>query len=176
MCIAMYLVFFFSSRRRHTRFDCDWSSDVCSSDLLDVGAGRREGEQLQVHACAREHLFPIGDIPMRPHGDVVVPGIAQHGVSVVVGPDRDRARAGPERLEVLGGIEVVVEVDDLHASLSEEVRTAQSTYTGSPASTRSSPIALSRGWATIWLTATTAAAPAKTSGAAANPRARYAGV
>src|SRR2546430_13531070 len=23
----------FSSRRRHTRFDCDWSSDVCSSDL-----------------------------------------------------------------------------------------------------------------------------------------------
>src|SRR6266478_5461675 len=26
-------VFFFSSRRRHTRFDCDWSSDVCSSDL-----------------------------------------------------------------------------------------------------------------------------------------------
>src|SRR5256886_6861209 len=28
------LVFFFSSRRRHTRFDCDWSSDVCSSDLI----------------------------------------------------------------------------------------------------------------------------------------------
>src|SRR5205085_4098280 len=28
--------FFFSSRRRHTRFDCDWSSDVCSSDLSGV--------------------------------------------------------------------------------------------------------------------------------------------
>src|SRR5256886_17028888 len=27
------VAFFFSSRRRHTRFDCDWSSDVCSSDL-----------------------------------------------------------------------------------------------------------------------------------------------
>src|SRR5688572_33230428 len=27
-------IFVFSSRRRHTRFDCDWSSDVCSSDLL----------------------------------------------------------------------------------------------------------------------------------------------
>src|SRR5690242_21200476 len=25
--------FFFSSRRRHTRLTCDWSSDVCSSDL-----------------------------------------------------------------------------------------------------------------------------------------------
>src|SRR2546427_9553178 len=28
------VIFFFSSRRRHTRFDCDWSSDVCSSDLI----------------------------------------------------------------------------------------------------------------------------------------------
>src|SRR2546430_4588411 len=28
--------FFFSSRRRHTRFDCDWSSDVCSSDLSSL--------------------------------------------------------------------------------------------------------------------------------------------
>src|SRR2546430_9894382 len=27
---------FFSSRRRHTRFDCDWSSDVCSSDLAEL--------------------------------------------------------------------------------------------------------------------------------------------
>src|SRR2546430_11669310 len=31
----MWLIFFFSSRRRHTRFDCDWSSDVCSSDLFE---------------------------------------------------------------------------------------------------------------------------------------------
>src|SRR2546430_12202309 len=33
-----YFFFFFSSRRRHTRFDCDWSSDVCSSDLGTAGA------------------------------------------------------------------------------------------------------------------------------------------
>src|SRR6266480_6695877 len=34
--------FFFSSRRRHTRLTCDWSSDVCSSDLeLDAVGGRR---------------------------------------------------------------------------------------------------------------------------------------
>src|SRR2546430_5716559 len=31
--LLLYFSFFFSSRRRHTRFDCDWSSDVCSSDL-----------------------------------------------------------------------------------------------------------------------------------------------
>src|SRR5207237_6969195 len=31
-CVSVF--FFFSSRRRHTRFKCDWSSDVCSSDLI----------------------------------------------------------------------------------------------------------------------------------------------
>src|SRR4051812_49973783 len=39
--------FFFSSRRRHTRLTCDWSSDVCSSDLtLDVV--QAEGELFMV--------------------------------------------------------------------------------------------------------------------------------
>src|SRR2546421_5298821 len=33
-------LFFFSSRRRHTRSDRDWSSDVCSSDLHDVPPGK----------------------------------------------------------------------------------------------------------------------------------------
>src|SRR2546430_2450488 len=32
LILVVVCVFFFSSRRRHTRFDCDWSSDVCSSD------------------------------------------------------------------------------------------------------------------------------------------------
>src|SRR5690606_40421510 len=37
LCIFSFvLFFFFSSRRRHTRFSRDWSSDVCSSDLLPV--------------------------------------------------------------------------------------------------------------------------------------------
>src|SRR5256886_10036297 len=54
------LLFFFSSRRRHTRFDCDWSSDVCSSDLqrsaLRVGElrlqelGARYGRDVLVRA------------------------------------------------------------------------------------------------------------------------------
>src|SRR2546430_6063719 len=42
-----FFFFFFSSRRRHTRFDCDWSSDVCSSDL-----NRRPGD------AGREHNHP----------------------------------------------------------------------------------------------------------------------
>ena len=32
-CMSCLLLFFFSSRRRHTSSLCDWSSDVCSSDL-----------------------------------------------------------------------------------------------------------------------------------------------
>src|SRR5260370_26055623 len=32
---------FFSSRRRHTRFKCDWSSDVCSSDLAYLAEAQR---------------------------------------------------------------------------------------------------------------------------------------
>src|SRR5438034_7067617 len=43
LSICVFLFFFFSSRRRHTRSLCDWSSDVCSSDLLfilaDSGGG-----------------------------------------------------------------------------------------------------------------------------------------
>src|SRR5947207_9261056 len=35
MCVfVLCFYFFFSSRRRHTRSLCDWSSDVCSSDLV----------------------------------------------------------------------------------------------------------------------------------------------
>ena len=34
--ITTNLIFFFSSRRRHTRSDRDWSSDVCSSDLCPL--------------------------------------------------------------------------------------------------------------------------------------------
>src|SRR5689334_10172257 len=33
-CFFLF-IFFFSSRRRHTRWNCDWSSDVCSSDLRE---------------------------------------------------------------------------------------------------------------------------------------------
>src|SRR6266511_3232479 len=39
-CVAWFF-FFFSSRRRHTRFSRDWSSDVCSSDLLGLALVRR---------------------------------------------------------------------------------------------------------------------------------------
>src|SRR5437762_10898179 len=39
--IFFVLIFFFSSRRRHTRYIGDWSSDVCSSDLASNHDSRR---------------------------------------------------------------------------------------------------------------------------------------
>src|SRR5688572_31206798 len=45
----VFVFFFFSSRRRHTRFDCDWSSDVCSSDLC--------------RSCSRSSSPPISSSP-----------------------------------------------------------------------------------------------------------------
>src|SRR5256885_6731051 len=38
---ARQIIFFFSSRRRHTRLQGDWSSDVCSSDLPNQSIGRQ---------------------------------------------------------------------------------------------------------------------------------------
>src|SRR5947209_1831861 len=39
-CVFFCLFFFFSSRRRHTRYWRDWSSDVCSSDLASAAPMR----------------------------------------------------------------------------------------------------------------------------------------
>src|SRR6266478_7699407 len=49
--------FFFSSRRRHTRCDCDWSSDVCSSDLAIANGGLLVRPYL-----VRRVLTPEGDV------------------------------------------------------------------------------------------------------------------
>src|SRR5690242_20749117 len=46
MSQGFVFIFFFSSRRRHTRLTCDWSSDVCSSDLRDQDRRYRGGTAL----------------------------------------------------------------------------------------------------------------------------------
>src|SRR6266481_8164171 len=90
---AECLVVFFSSRRRHTRWNCDWSSDVCSSDLdrglehaaqlavggllLDVGGGTEGGHVVPLGALVPERLEPA--LPARTgqrlvHGNAGEPG------------------------------------------------------------------------------------------------------
>src|SRR5205085_1451062 len=104
--------FFFSSRRRHTRFDCDWSSDVCSSDLpvslrdivdyeliatmalLETGADRRETILRQIYEVNRQ---TIEDGKKNNPSAILVPVERQH--------DAREAAHLVEKLQ-LGGVEV----------------------------------------------------------------------
>src|SRR5207237_5710671 len=53
LCLCEWCWFFFSSRRRHTRFKCDWSSDVCSSDLPQSQIGA-PAKRIEVRGIAGE--------------------------------------------------------------------------------------------------------------------------
>src|SRR5688572_33391428 len=59
----MYCSFFFSSRRRHTRFDCDWSSDVCSSDLGSSLVREHSGRVVLYHLDLYRLEEPEEDLP-----------------------------------------------------------------------------------------------------------------
>src|SRR2546429_655584 len=48
--ILAFFSFFFSSRRRHTRCSRDWSSDVCSSDLLEASRAEMVSQQEELDA------------------------------------------------------------------------------------------------------------------------------
>src|SRR5436309_15729439 len=90
----MLVIFFFSSRRRHTRFSRDWSSDVCSSDL--------EGEQVVARLDRQvEAREPLGD------GDVVVRDRGRVGALEVaarpLGGLADRRASCRERVEISAG-------------------------------------------------------------------------
>src|SRR5687768_2717802 len=59
-----FFLFFFSSRRRHTRCSRDWSSDVCSSDLTWAGgerfdAGRPGGPSVRIDGKAETGPGPV---------------------------------------------------------------------------------------------------------------------
>src|SRR5438445_3307726 len=50
-----YFFFFFSSRRRHTRYWRDWSSDVCSSDLLPQSQVFHGGQEAVAQVLVERH-------------------------------------------------------------------------------------------------------------------------
>src|ERR1039457_647156 len=59
-CFVFSFCFFFSSRRRHTRLQGDWSSDVCSSDLwnnLTVTWVAVAGVCCSISFCMKTHFF-----------------------------------------------------------------------------------------------------------------------
>src|SRR5256886_13353999 len=65
-CTRLYVfVFFFSSRRRHTRFDCDWSSDVCSSDLAlmrTLDAEQPDADPVNRMLCVDMQSYMVDDL------------------------------------------------------------------------------------------------------------------
>src|SRR2546430_137263 len=78
-----HVCFFFSSRRRHTRFDCDWSSDVCSSDLvMGLDQVRPELERL-----LQKLVGDLVHVSLQVHESEVEVGV-QRRLLVVVEPDR----------------------------------------------------------------------------------------
>src|SRR5215211_5900586 len=106
-----FFFFFFSSRRRHTRSLCDWSSDVCSSDLCrgalsevsetatdsgrENGAGTT-GKLLEIKGVVIDAVFPgqlpeiysALRIPRADGGGDLIAEVQQH-----LGDDRVRAVA-----------------------------------------------------------------------------------
>src|SRR3989475_2397209 len=69
MSFACTVRFFFSSRRRHTRFDCDWSSDVCSSDLRELVRHAQHAVGVRPQGASRAaRLDPEGQRGRGPHG------------------------------------------------------------------------------------------------------------
>src|SRR5260370_4030995 len=82
--VVCFCLFFFSSRRRHTRFKCDWSSDVCSSDLPLP----RQGELAAVE---------VGDGWHAMH-----PNLASWQVVVDRGNHQDTVAAAPQLLGTRG--------------------------------------------------------------------------
>src|SRR3978361_1640066 len=56
----IFFFFFFSSRRRHTRWNCDWSSDVCSSDLLGANSVAGVTPECQAQNKAGFETWSVG--------------------------------------------------------------------------------------------------------------------
>src|SRR5437870_13892722 len=93
-------MFFFSSRRRHTRWPRDWSSDVCSSDLADacviedlvvvLGFGIAVVD-LEVRLTALDKLREIGRASCRERVSISVVAVILYEISVAA------ATAAPRR-------------------------------------------------------------------------------
>src|SRR3989475_13036025 len=98
-----FFFFFFSSRRRHTRFDCDWSSDVCSSDLKDfvvVDAGMTDFVRPS-HYHAHHEIIPLTDGAREEETVSVVGPICESGDFLALDRKLPAVRPG-EYLAVLG--------------------------------------------------------------------------
>src|SRR5690349_24095297 len=86
-CSCMFF-FFFSSRRRHTRSLRDWSSDVCSSDLL----GDRSGTFPLLVAAAKQKILGnaqgLSQLPNRLRSDRALESVLNAQIGTESGCER----------------------------------------------------------------------------------------
>src|SRR5215204_3763658 len=88
--MLFFFFFFFSSRRRHTRSLCDWSSDVCSSDLVGRPGTHRCTIRRQATMCAKRSALTRS-------------GTRVHGTAVANPPDHSGGGLAPLRSEAHTG-------------------------------------------------------------------------
>src|SRR5690606_40034094 len=92
---AVVEFFFFSSRRRHTRFSRDWSSDVCSSDLL-----RMQGMLLRVLETGE--VQKVGADRVTTRVDVRVIGATHRDLAALVANGKIGRASCRERVQIAG--------------------------------------------------------------------------
>src|SRR5689334_23867016 len=78
-----FIFFFFSSRRRHTRWNCDWSSDVCSSDLFMCSAFgmfplQKNSSLISMFASLTHTFEDAADVAQTTEGRVTIQRSEEH--------------------------------------------------------------------------------------------------
>src|SRR5690625_6375591 len=101
--------FFFSSRRRHTRWPRDWSSDVCSSDLSKIG--QMKNLDFRIHALDGKMVweeklnFMNQDARIRINLPQTAPGqyfyTLRAGSSLIASGDRKSTRLNSSHVAIL---------------------------------------------------------------------------
>src|SRR5688500_19532209 len=94
------MLFFFASRRRHTRLQGDWSSDVCSSDLTREGCSLRRVTMMLSLAFLAPSLVKAAADGQLPRGI---------GVSRLFDPPAEIGRASCREREEVPGVAAVTE-------------------------------------------------------------------
>src|SRR5262249_59404875 len=97
---------FFSSRRRHTRLVSDWSSDVCSSDLVDEAGPIKFTERRAIHQEAPAYTDQSTEAQILITGIKVVDLLAPYArggkIGLFGGAGEIGRASGRERAEVAG--------------------------------------------------------------------------
>src|SRR3989338_608528 len=100
----------FSSRRRHTRWNCDWSSDVCSSDLFQsepAGSSQRRSPEGTPAPAGKVRGLELPQTGSERTGDVSyrrilgMCDVVDDGVGIKTAPERSGGLAGDSKLQTI---------------------------------------------------------------------------